>query len=127
IVGSLAILFLLLVSILTFVVVRTQVFASSSVNVLTYNDNRSATTSTIYPRVKIVNKGTTTIHLADVKLRYYYTEDGNQPQQFWCDWSNKGASNITSMLIALKSAVSGADHYIELGFKNSAGNLSPGG
>jgi hypothetical protein len=125
--GSLELLFLLSVSILTFALVRNQVFASSNISVSMYNGNLAATTNTIYPRVKIVNQGTATIHLADIKIRYYYTKDGAQSQNFWCSWSSQGASNVTGTFVALKSPISGADTYVEIGFKNGAGDLLPGG
>jgi hypothetical protein len=125
--GLLTFLFLLGVFALTFVLVRNQAFASASISVSSYNGNLATITNTISPRVKIVNRGTTTVHLADLKVRYYYTEDGKQAQNFWCTWSNKGASTVTGTFVALKPPVSGADNYVEIGFKAAAGDLPPGG
>nr|WP_276508681.1 cellulose binding domain-containing protein [Paenibacillus faecis] len=64
--------------------------------------------------------------LKDVTLRYYFTVDGEQPQNFFCDWSQVGSANVTGRFVRLPAALAGADHYAEIGFTETAGTLSPG-
>ena len=52
-----------------------------------YSGNTAANLNGIMPRYKLTNTGTTPIKLSDVKIRYYYTIDGENGQSFWCDWS----------------------------------------
>jgi hypothetical protein len=91
-----------------------------------YNANLAATGNMLYLRFKLVNTGTTAINLANVKLRYYYTIDGDQAQNFWCDWSPVGSSNITGTFAKVSPAKTNADNYVEVGFKTSAGSLAAG-
>ena len=121
-----AVLCLLVLATSVFVFVRTAVFAASTIQVLSFDSNNAATTNTIYPHVKIVNTGASAISLASIKVRYYYTEDGTQAQSFWCDWSPAGSSNVTGTFTSLSTPVTGADHYLEIGFTSGAGSLAAG-
>src|SRR5262245_25823101 len=47
------------------------------------NDNQ------IKPHLNIVNGGTTTVPLSELTIRYWYTNDGTQPQVFDCDWASR--------------------------------------
>ncbi|MUG47838.1 glycosyl hydrolase [Paenibacillus woosongensis] len=91
-----------------------------------FNGSTSASTNGISPKFKIVNTGNTAIQLSDVKLRYYYTIDGEKAQGFWCDWASIGSANVTSNFVKLANPVTGADYYLEIGFTSSTGTLNPG-
>lgn len=91
-----------------------------------YNANRAAQINSIFPWFKITNTGSAPVNLAEVKIRYYYTIDGEQPQNFWCEWSDIGAGKITGSFVKLETPFDGADYYFELGFKTGAGSLQPG-
>ena len=43
-----------------------------------FNGNTSASTNGISPKFKLVNTGNSPIQFSDVKLRYYYTIDGEE-------------------------------------------------
>ena len=62
------------------------------------NANRSDRINTIFPQYRIFNTGDLPIELSSLIIRYYYTVDGEKPQNFWCDWSTIGASNVTGHL-----------------------------
>ncbi|WP_260984607.1 glycosyl hydrolase [Paenibacillus xylanexedens] len=98
----------------------------SKLTIQAYNGNTSASTNGIAPKFKLINSGNTAIHLSDVKVRYYYTIDGEQAQTFWSDWASVGSANVTSTFIKLDTPVTGADYYVELGFTSNAGVLNPG-
>ncbi|WP_410768773.1 glycosyl hydrolase [Fontibacillus sp. BL9] len=91
-----------------------------------FNGNTSASTNGISPKFKIVNSGDSAIQLSDVKLRYYYTIDGENAQSFWCDWASIGNANVIGNLVKLDTPVAGADYVLEMGFTSSAGTLNPG-
>jgi len=80
------------------------------------NGNAGATSNSINPRFKIINNGTKAINLSDVKIRYYYTKEGGASQNFWCDWSSAGNSNVTGNFFNLSSPKEGADTCLEVGF-----------
>jgi subtilisin family serine protease len=78
------------------------------------------------PRLQIMNHTAITIPLSELKLRYWYTIDGDKPQSFWCDYSSIGCSNIIGSFFRVTPSRSGADDYLEVGFTAGAGNLFPG-
>lgn len=91
-----------------------------------YNSNRQSTSNTISPRFMLYNTGTIPFELKDVTIRYYYTIDGDKPQNFWCDWSDIGAANVTARFVKIPFTAEGADYYYEVGFKGEAGTLIAG-
>jgi mannan endo-1,4-beta-mannosidase len=91
-----------------------------------FNGNTSASNNGISPKFKVVNNGNSAIQLSDVKLRYYYTIDGEEAQSFWSDWASIGSANVTSKFVKLATPVAGADYVLEVGFSSSAGTLNAG-
>ncbi|WP_110934452.1 glycoside hydrolase family 48 protein [Paenibacillus bouchesdurhonensis] len=78
------------------------------------------------PHFRIVNNGDTAVSLSDVKIRYYYTIDGDKPQEFHCDYAVVGSGNVSGNFVKLPSAKTGADYYLEISFGSGAGSLAPG-
>jgi len=91
-----------------------------------YNGGLSSSSVSINPRIKITNTGTTSISLADVSLRYYYTADGTQAQNFFCDWTHVGSSNVQGTFHTLATSKPSADSYLKISFTSSAGSIAPG-
>lgn len=110
----------------TFILPPGQVLAASSLKVEFFNGSLSSQSNTIYPKFKLTNTGTSPITLSDVKLRYYYTIDGEKPQSFFCDYSNITSSNIAGSFVKITSPTATADYYLEVGFTAGAGTLAPG-
>jgi hypothetical protein len=90
------------------------------------NNDKQVINNGVYPRFNVINTGTTVINLADVKVRYYYTIDGENTQNFYCDWSNIGSAKIKGHFVKLPTPKTGADYYMEVGFTPDAGTLAPG-
>ncbi len=83
--------------------------------------------NTIRSSINIKNTGTVPINLSDIKLRYWFTNDGNQQNSFTCEYATLGSGNVTGSFSNISSPVAGADTYCEIGFTSAAGKLSPGG
>lgn len=100
--------------------------AASNINVEFFNGNTSSQTATISTNFKVTNTGSAPVDLSLLKIRYYYTIDGEINQNFWCDYSNISSTKITGNFIKLATPVSNADYYLEIGFTSDSGILSPG-
>lgn len=98
----------------------------TSAGVKMYNSGRNDSTTTINPWFKLYNTGTLPFNLEDVKIRYYYTGDGDKEQNFWCDWSSAGSENVTGTFVKVPFVANGVDYYYELGFKEGSGSLIAG-
>ncbi|MGC5772893.1 glycosyl hydrolase [Paenibacillus pabuli] len=99
---------------------------SGDLTIQAFNGNTSSSTNGISPHFKVMNSGDAPIQLSDVKLRYYYTIDGEEAQSFWSDWASIGSANVTSKFVKLATPVAGADYVLEVGFTSSAGMLNAG-
>lgn len=100
--------------------------ADFAVNLEMYNSNRNETTNTISPKIKLTNLGDNPINFMDLKIRYFYTVDEEKNQVFWCDWSDAGSSNVYATFVKMPVEMVGADHYVQIGFNDEAGELTPG-
>lgn len=103
-----------------------SIVITGNLKVQMFNSNTSAATNGITPRFKLFNTGTTSINLSDVKIRYYYTIDGEKAQNFWCDWSSAGSGNVTGTFVKMDTSKEDADYYLEIGFTSAAGTLAAG-
>ncbi len=109
------------------VAVKDTASADGKLRIQSFAGNNSPQTNGISPKFKIFNAGDEDIKLSDVKLRYYYTIDGEKSQNFWCDWSSAGSGNVTGRFVKMDAPKTGADYYLEVGFTEGAGSIAPGG
>ncbi len=99
---------------------------NNTVKVEVRNANTNIKNNTIFPWFKIRNTSNRSIKLSDIKLRYFYTDDGNRGEIYTCDWSTVDRGNITSKFVHdVKSNLTKADSYLELGFRDGAGYIRP--
>jgi hypothetical protein len=112
---------------LPFVATPTPDPTAGGIKVRLYNPCTAATGNQIRLGIQLINSSTATIPLPDVKIRYYYTIDGAKPQRFYCDCASVGRGNVTGTFVAMAIPKTGADTYVEIGFKEGAGSLAAGG
>ncbi|WP_239619288.1 glycoside hydrolase family 48 protein [Cohnella mopanensis] len=87
----------------------------------------SATDSQMKPQLRIVNTGTSSVPLNQLKIRYWYTKGSTQSETFTCDWAGVGCANLTATFTSMSSPATGADTYLEIGFTTGAGSIAAGG
>lgn len=100
--------------------------AEGDLKLLYRTNNTNSTDNQIRAQFRITNTGDESIDLSDVKLRYYFTVDGDRPQEFHCDYAVIGSGNVRGTFVKLDEASSGADYYLEVSFAPGAGTLAPG-
>lgn len=108
------------------VVDTTAPVVTGNIVIQAFNGNTSASTNGISPKFKLLNTGNSDINLSNIKLRYYYTIDGEISQNFWCDWASIGSENVKGDFVKLAKPVTGADYCLEITFTASAGTLKAG-
>lgn len=72
----------------------TTITEKAKVNFEMYNGDIQEVTNTISPRMKLTNTGNMSVSLKDLKIKYFYTVDGEKKQSYWCDWSNVSNSAV---------------------------------
>ncbi|PZD96207.1 endoglucanase [Paenibacillus sambharensis] len=87
----------------------------------------NASDNQLKPHFRIVNTGDKAIPLSELTIRYYYTLDGGQPQQFNCDWAAVGCAHLSGSFTKMFNSSDGSDHYMEVSFSANAGSLPAGG
>jgi hypothetical protein len=78
------------------------------------------------PHFQINNKGTTTVDLSTLKIRYFFTKDGMPAtdQTFDCDYALIMCGKLSFAFGAWTGT--NADEYAEVSFQAAAGSLAPG-
>ncbi|MFF9909484.1 cellulose binding domain-containing protein [Streptomyces sp. NPDC013457] len=78
------------------------------------------------PWFKVVNSGSSSVPLSQVKVRYYFKADAGASYTYACSWAVKGCANLTGTFGTLANPTATADRYLEVGFTAGAGSLAPG-
>lgn len=96
-----------------------------SLQPLYQNQNSNPGTNTISTYLSLENQGNVPVSYNDVRIRYWFTEDGAAPLNYWIDYAQLGSSLISGQFISLSPALDSADTYFEISVDSSAGMLYP--
>ena len=106
------------------IAVAPNAFAADAITAQYRTSASGATTDQVEPWFKLVNSGTTSVPLSDVKIRYYFrSETPDVGYRFACSWAVRGCGNVTGQFGTLTGG--SADRYLEVGFTSGAGTLAP--
>jgi fibronectin type 3 domain-containing protein len=100
---------------------------TQKLDIKVYSENKNANTSsgTIKTYLKLVNEGNVPVDYKDLNIRYWFTKDSESDLNYWIDYADLDASNISGQFVALDPTVSGADTYFETTIDPAAGTLYP--
>ena len=79
------------------------------VSLLYKSVNTNAQTNSIQHHIRLVNHGQTEIDLAELKLRYWYTNEPYKPQHAHIYWASCGQKNVTTRFASLFPSTRDAD------------------
>jgi hypothetical protein len=82
-------------------------------------------TSTVRVRVDVFNAGTKDVPLANVTVRYWFTDAGGSGDKATCYYAQDGCAAIATKFSPVTPPRARADRYLEIGFSGT-GNLAPG-
>ncbi|QNU68136.1 glycoside hydrolase family 9 protein [Ruminiclostridium herbifermentans] len=85
------------------------------------------TKNTLRSTINIKNNGTIPVKLSDIKVRYWFTNDGSAQNTFVCDYAVCGTENVIGNCYTIDNPVANADTYCEITFAEGAGVLAAGG
>ncbi|GGO06274.1 cellulase family glycosylhydrolase [Saccharibacillus kuerlensis] len=85
----------------------------------------NASDNALRPIFNIHNTGSSSVDLKNVKIRYYYTNEGAGGQNYFCDWAQVGAKNVKAAFGRTAGSPAGATDYVELSFVS--GSIPAGG
>jgi len=71
--------------------------ANASISVSYKCGVKDGTKNTIRATINIKNTGTTPVNLSDIKVRYWFTSDGNEQNNFVCDYAAFGTDKVKGM------------------------------
>ncbi|MDO3411725.1 cellulase family glycosylhydrolase [Saccharibacillus sp. CPCC 101409] len=98
---------------------------TSGLTLLYRNLDDNPSDNALRPVFNIRNDGASAVNLKNVKIRYYYTNEGGVKQNYFCDWAQIGASNVKASFGRTLGAPKGAADYVELSFVS--GSVPAGG
>lgn len=108
----------------TIVPSATPILTSNTLRAQYEAADRVSNDDQISPAFNIINNTSSAVALNSIKLRYYFTRDTSKTLKFACDYATLGCKKITGTIVALPTPVNGADHYLEVGFTSTSGNLA---
>ncbi|WP_458119953.1 cellulase family glycosylhydrolase [Paenibacillus sp. Z6-24] len=100
---------------------------NSAISLQFRSGDNNPSDNAIRPVFNIKNNGSTAVKLSDLKVRYYFNNDGKSGDQTFIDWAQIGAGNVTATSKALSSSKPTANRYVEFSFTSAAGSIPAGG
>ncbi len=94
-------------------------------NILVHSFNEYSEND-IIANIVVFNTTKEPIKLSDLKLRYYFTHEGNAKQTFKCEYSSIGEANVKGMIENIKDKSENADTYVEIMFNDKSSVIESG-
>ncbi|MFP4343704.1 MAG: cellulose binding domain-containing protein [Anaerolineales bacterium] len=88
--------------------------------------NTHAGDNQVQPWLQVINRGDSAVALSAVTLRYWYTNEGQCPQQLHCDYAALGCDNVAGNFGQTTDAGGAVVDYLEVSFSVDAGSLAAG-
>ena len=88
--------------------------------------NNAERSSSIQHQLRIVNTGSEVVNLADLKTRYWFTDEPKKDPDVQIYWASAGREKVTTQVKRCSQNYPQADRYLEIGFKENTGKLMPG-
>jgi hypothetical protein len=89
------------------------------------NKIRRTSSNTISTTLQLSNQGNLALDYKDLKVRYWFTSEGNQQLNFYLDYTSLGMYKVMGSFVKLPSPQAGADTYLEFRFAQELGKLYP--
>jgi len=105
---------------------RPRVARDGPLRVLYKQGDQATDDNQIKPHLKLLNTGRSPVSLADVTLRYWFTNDGDRPQKLWVDYAKLDNKNISGKFRRMAKPTATADTYLELRFSEATAPVKPG-
>ena len=84
------------------------------------NDVAGPTNDSIQPHLQLVNTGASGVDLGTIIVRYWFTKEaGSSTFASPCYYANVGCGNVTTSVVAVSPARTGADEYLLVSFQSS--------
>lgn len=93
---------------------------TTSVQVLTQNQEKKATSNTISTYLQLRNTGSQPIQYQDLTVRYWFSPEGTQALNSYIDYAQLGSNNVS-----ITFGKAGTQTYAELHFAAALGTLAP--
>lgn len=84
-----------------------------------------ANSNTISTFMSINNDGNIQLDYKDIKVRYWFTKEGNPNLNAFFDYIKLGNDKVSGNFVSVNPTRQGGDTYFEIGFNESAGTLYP--
>lgn len=94
-------------------------------NILVHSFNEYSEND-IIANIVVFNTTKEPIKLSDIKLRYYFTHEGNAKQIFKCEYSSIGEANVSGIIENIKDKSENADTYVEITFNDKSSVIESG-
>jgi gliding motility-associated-like protein len=90
-----------------------------------YTENKTSSGNTISVYLSMDNQGNIPLNYKDLGIRYFFTNEGAKPLNYWIDYAKIGVSKISGQIGPFLPADTMADTYLQLSIDSSAGKLYP--
>jgi Glycosyl hydrolase catalytic core/Concanavalin A-like lectin/glucanases superfamily/Cellulose binding domain/Secretion system C-terminal sorting domain len=101
------------------------VAVAEQLKLIVASQSKQAGANAISTTIQVSNPGNMPVNYNDITVRYWFTAEGNATLNHWIDYAQVGAAQITGSFTRLSQPRTGANAYLEFGFKPTLGVMYP--